>query len=81
MRLAALGVNTMQAVRSTARMIVRPRTLASANTANADWRYLSARRLALFILSSIEHGTRWVAAAGLACAAVRNPHRPSARVF
>jgi hypothetical protein len=64
MRLAALGVNTMQAVRSTGRIIVRPRTLASANTANADWRYLSSRRLALFILNSIEHGTRWVAAAG-----------------
>jgi phage tail sheath protein FI len=66
MRLAALGVNTMQAVRSTGRIIVRPRTLASANTANADWRYLSSRRLALFILNSIEHGTRWVAAAGVA---------------
>jgi uncharacterized protein len=64
MRLAALGVNTIQAVRSTGRIVVRPRTLASANTANADWRYLSSRRLALFILNSIEHGTRWVAAAG-----------------
>jgi uncharacterized protein len=63
-RLASLGVNTLQAVRSAARMNVRLRTLAAGNTANADWRYLSARRLALFILSSIEQGTRWVAAAG-----------------
>ena len=63
-RLANLGVNTLQAVRSAARMNVRLRTLAAANTANADWRYLSARRLALFILSSIEQGTRWVVAAG-----------------
>jgi Bacteriophage tail sheath protein len=63
-RLANLGVNTLQAVRSAARMNVRLRTLAAGNTANADWRYLSARRLALFILSSIEQGTRWVAAAG-----------------
>jgi uncharacterized protein len=63
-RLAALGVNTLQAVRSAGRMNVRLRTLAAGNTANADWRYLSARRLALFILSSIELGTRWVAAAG-----------------
>jgi uncharacterized protein len=62
-RLASLGVNTIQAIRSTARLSVRPRTLAAGNTANADWRYLSARRLALFILSSIEHGTRWIAAA------------------
>jgi hypothetical protein len=59
-----LGVNTLQAVRSAARINVRLRTLAAGNTANADWRYLAARRLALFILSSIEQGTRWVAAAG-----------------
>ena len=26
----------------------------------SDWRYLSARRLALFVASSIEQGTRWV---------------------
>jgi hypothetical protein len=64
MRLASLGVNTLQAVRSTGRMSVRERTLAAGNTANADWRYLSARRLALFILNSIECGTRWIAAAG-----------------
>jgi len=62
-RLASLGVNTIQAIRSTARLSVRPRTLAAGHTANADWRYLSARRLALFILSSIELGTRWIAAA------------------
>jgi hypothetical protein len=63
-RLASLGVNTLQAIRSAARMNVRPRTLAAGNTANADWRYLSARRLALFVLSSIEQGTRWVVEAG-----------------
>jgi hypothetical protein len=64
LRLASLGVNTLQAVRSAARMNVRLRTLAAGNTANADWRYLSARRFALFILGSIEQGTRWVVAAG-----------------
>ena len=64
LRLAELGVNTLQAVRSAARINLRLRTLAAGNTANADWRYLSARRLALFILNSIEQGTRWVAAAG-----------------
>jgi uncharacterized protein len=63
MRLASLGVNTVQAIRSTGRMSVRGRTLAAGNTANADWRYLSARRLALFILNCIECGTRWIAAA------------------
>ena len=64
LRLASLGVNTLQAVRSAARMNVRLRTLAAGNTANADWRYLSGRRFALFILGSIEQGTRWVVAAG-----------------
>jgi hypothetical protein len=67
-RLAGLGVNTLQALRSPAPLSLRPRTLAVGNTANADWRYLSARRLALFILNSIEQGTRWIAAAGSAAA-------------
>lgn len=62
-RLASLGVNTLQSVRSTARINLRLRTLAAGNTANADWRYLSTRRLALFILNSIAQGTRWVSAA------------------
>jgi uncharacterized protein len=63
MRLASLGVNTVQAIRSTGRMGLRGRTLAAGNTANPDWRYLSARRLTLFILNCIECGTRWIAAA------------------
>jgi len=60
MKLAALGVNTIQAVRS-ARIGFGARTLAAAAAANADWQYLATRRLALFILNSIERGTRWVA--------------------
>jgi hypothetical protein len=71
-RLASLGVNTLQAVRSAARMNVRLRTLAASNTGNADWRYLSARRFALFILSSIEQGTRWVVAAGSSAEVAEN---------
>jgi uncharacterized protein len=62
-KLAGLGVNTLQAVRSTVRPTVRPRTLAAGNTGNADWRYLTHRRLALFIVGSIEQGTRWIATA------------------
>jgi phage tail sheath protein FI len=71
LKLAALGVNTLQAVRSTVRPNVRPRTLAAGNTASADWRYLGRRRMALFILSSIEQGTRWVVAAPVAEVAER----------
>ena len=59
MRLAARGVNTIQAVRSAARIGVLPRTLAAGTAAAAEWQSLAARRLALFILNSIERGTRW----------------------
>ena len=63
MRLAALGVNTILAVRSAARIGVAARTLAAGTAASADWQYLAARRLALFIVNSVERGTRWVAMA------------------
>jgi Bacteriophage tail sheath protein len=71
LKLAALGVNTLQAIRSTLRPTVRPRTLAAGNTGSADWRYLGQRRLALFILGSIEQGTRWVVSAPVAEVAER----------
>src|SRR5450631_2749730 len=60
MRLASLGVNTIQAGRSAARIGVQPRTLAAGSAGTADWQSLAARRLALFILNSVERGTRWV---------------------
>jgi uncharacterized protein len=62
-KLAMFGVNTIQGVRSAARVGPRPRTLAAGNAGSADWQYLSARRLALFIVNSIERGTRWATAA------------------
>ncbi len=60
-KLAALGVNTLQSVRAAQRSTLRPRTLAGCNAAASEWRYLEARRLSLFIVNSIERGTRWVA--------------------
>ena len=57
-RLAGAGVNTLQSVR--ARRPPGARTLAAAHAGVADWRYLSLRRLALFVVDSIERGTRWV---------------------
>jgi uncharacterized protein len=62
-RLAALGVNTIFGLRSSVRGNVLPRTLAAGSALNADWRYLPARRLALFILNCIESATRWVTTA------------------
>ena len=59
-RLGQAGVNTLQAVRSTVRSGFSPRTLAAGNSGSSDWKYLAARRLALFIVTSVERGTRWV---------------------
>jgi len=59
-RLAQAGVNTLLAVRSGPRSGVSPRTLALGGSGASDWKYLSARRLALFVAASIEQGTRWV---------------------
>ena len=60
LRLAALGVNTLQATRVAAKSTVRLRTLATGRAATSDWQFLPSRRLALFIVNSIERGTRWV---------------------
>jgi Bacteriophage tail sheath protein len=59
-RLAQAGVNTLQSVRNTARAGISPRTLAGGSSGTSDWKYLAARRLALFVAASIEEGTRWV---------------------
>jgi hypothetical protein len=56
-RLAQAGVNTLISVRGGTRAGVSPRTLSGGAS---DWKYLSARRLALFVAASIEQGTRWV---------------------
>jgi phage tail sheath protein FI len=58
MRLASAGVNTLVAVRGT-RSGTSPRTFAAGGS-TSDWKYLSARRLALFVAASVEQGTRWV---------------------
>jgi uncharacterized protein len=59
-RLAQIGINTLQAVRSPVRADFSARTLAGGNSTSPDWKYLDARRLGLFIVDSIERGTRWV---------------------
>jgi phage tail sheath protein FI len=59
-RLASHGINVLQAVRASSRQRIEPRTLAGGAGLAPEWRYLSARRLALFIVDSIERGTRWV---------------------
>ena len=59
-RLAAHGINALQGIRSPGPVRLVPRTLAGGSNAAADWGYIAARRFGLFILNSIERGTRWV---------------------
>lgn len=59
-RLMNAGINLLSSVRVPPRYAASPRTLASGAAAVSDWRYLSARRLALFVMTSIERGTRWM---------------------
>ena len=59
-RLINAGINLLQSVRIAPRFAASPRTLASGSAAVSDWRYLSARRLALFVMTSVERGTRWM---------------------
>jgi hypothetical protein len=63
LRLAQVGINTLSAPRTAlggGGMHVDARTLAVGGSGFTDWKYLSARRLGLWISASIERGTRWV---------------------
>ncbi len=59
-KLAQAGVNTLISARSSARDSIPARTLAAGPSGAYGWKYLAARRLALFIALSVEQGTRWV---------------------
>ena len=59
-RLINAGINLLQSVRIAPKFQASPRTLAQGAAAVSDWRYLSARRLALFVMTSVERGTRWM---------------------
>ncbi|HVC30887.1 MAG TPA: hypothetical protein VND24_06845 [Steroidobacteraceae bacterium] len=62
LRLAQIGVNTLSMPRAAAGSGARAdaRTLAAGGSGFADWKYLAARRLGLWVAASIERGTRWV---------------------
>ncbi|MGA2862587.1 MAG: hypothetical protein ACLQFF_00960 [Steroidobacteraceae bacterium] len=63
-RLSQAGVNLLQSERVAARAVPPPRislrTLVAEAAAKSDWRELAIRRLALFVMTSVERGTRWV---------------------
>jgi hypothetical protein len=64
-RLSQGGVNLLQSVRIAARALPPPRislrTLVAEAASKSDGRELAIRRLTLFIINSVERGTRWVA--------------------
>lgn len=62
LRLAQIGINTLTLPRAAAESGARvdARTLAAGGSGFPDWKYLSARRLGLWVAASIERGTRWV---------------------
>jgi phage tail sheath protein FI len=59
-RLSQGGVNVLGAARAAARHRLPWRTLTAEAGVKAQWRSLSERRFALFVMRSIERGTRWV---------------------
>ncbi len=58
-RLALAGINTLVTSRSGAPPL-SARTLAAGGSGSPDWKFLTARRLALRIAASVERGTRWM---------------------
>jgi uncharacterized protein len=59
-RLANYGINTFQGARILNRSRPALRTLACGASSSADWTFLAARRLALYVIDVIERETRWV---------------------
>ncbi len=59
-RLGQAGVNTLTAQRQGGRQRGTLRTLLPESGSKSEWRSLVARRMALFLMSSIERGTNWV---------------------
>jgi uncharacterized protein len=63
LRLAQVGINTLSVPRPASGgsgVHVDARTLATGGSGFPNWKYLSARRLGLWVATSVERGTRWV---------------------
>jgi phage tail sheath protein FI len=58
-RLAQLGVNCFDQVRPGTGAVRSTRTLLAENAARGEWRFLPARRLALWLQACVLEGTRW----------------------
>jgi phage tail sheath protein FI len=54
-----LGINCLRAFPAAGRVVWGARTLQGDDRLSSDWKYLSVRRLALFIEESLYRGTQW----------------------
>jgi phage tail sheath protein FI len=52
-------VNVLRALPGAGTVIWGGRTLAGADAAASEWKYVNVRRLALFVEDSIDQGTQW----------------------
>ena len=59
--LNALGVNGLRSFGRSAPVVWGARTLAGADQAASEWKYIPVRRLAFFVEASIQRGIRWAA--------------------
>lgn len=57
--LTPLGVNCLRSFPGRGLLVWGARTLAGSDAAANDWKYISVRRLALFIEESVDRGTKW----------------------
>jgi phage tail sheath protein FI len=60
-RINARGVSTLRTFPGRGPVVWGARTLAGADTASSEWKYVPVRRTALFLEESIERGLRWTA--------------------
>lgn len=58
--LNGLAVNCLREFPGKGRLVFGARTRAGANASGSEWKYISVRRLALFIERSVDRGLRWV---------------------
>jgi hypothetical protein len=58
---AAEGVNTLRTLPGDGVVVWGARTLAGSQAESSEWKYVSVRRLLLFLEESIDEGTGWVA--------------------
>jgi phage tail sheath protein FI len=58
-QLNSLGINCLRTIPPLGHLVWGARTLAGADNSTSEWKYVSVRRLAIFLEKSIHQGTSW----------------------